>query len=201
LSEPVLQAVEIGVDVEGRPLFDRVTLTAVSGSLITIGGPSGAGKSMLAQVLAGAAAPDRGKIVLRAGDQRPALVEQDSSFVSVLTAEETVALPLQAQGRPRDEIRQRARYWLDATGLSACANRLPDELSGGQRRRLAIARALALEAPLVVMDEPTGELDADNRDLIIGLMLDAQHHDAALIVVTQDPEIVALRTGACDLGP
>ena len=199
MSEPALTAIDIGVDVDGRSLFDGVSLAAERGSLTVITGPSGAGKTTLARVLAGFREPDRGRVVFGAFGERPAFVAQDEGLVSVLTAAETVALPLQAQGLARTEIRTSSRHWLEATGLGACAGRLVDELSGGQRQRLAIARALAMRTCVVVMDEPTAGLDAENRNLVVGLLRAEMERGAGLVVVSHDPEILARSTTRCEL--
>jgi putative ABC transport system ATP-binding protein len=200
MTEPLLRAVEVGVDIDGRPIFDGVSMEAEPGSLTVITGPSGSGKSTLARVLASFRAPDRGEVVFGSPGTRPALVAQEEGLVAVLTAAETVALPLQAEGLPRTEIRRRWHHWLGATGLEACAGRLVDELSGGQRQRLAIARALATGASVVVMDEPTAGLDAENRNMVVALLLAEMERGAAVIVVSHDPEVLARSTATLELG-
>jgi putative ABC transport system ATP-binding protein len=199
VRKPALRAVGIGVDVGGRALLDGVDLEAEAGSLTVITGPSGTGKSTLARVLAGFLAPDRGTVEFGSPGTRPALVAQDEALVSFLTASETVALPLQAEALPRPEIRNRCRHWLGATGLDACAGRLVDELSGGQRQRLAIARALAMGASVVVMDEPTAGLDAENRNMVVALLQAEMEHGAAVVVVSHDSEILARSTATVEL--
>ena len=197
MSEPALKATGVGVDIDGRAIFDGVSLTAEPGSMTVITGPSGTGKTTLARVFASFRAPDRGEVVF-ASPVRPALVAQDEGLVSVLTAAETVALPLQMQGLPRDEIRNRSRHWLEATGLDACADRLVDELSGGQRQRLAIARALAMRADVLVLDEPTAGLDAGNRNMVVALLQAELDRGAAVVVVSHDAEILARATAGLD---
>ncbi len=199
MTEAALKAIDVGVDIGDRPIFDGVNLEAEPGSLTVITGPSGSGKSTLARVLASFRAPDRGEVVFATAGTRPALVVQDEGLVSVLTAAETVALPLQAEGLPKAEIRDRWQHWLGATGLDACAGRLVDELSGGQRQRLAIARALATGTSVVVMDEPTAGLDAENRNMVVALLLSEMERGAAVVVVSHDPEILARSTTTLEL--
>ena len=102
----------------------------------------------------------------------------------------------------RSQIKGKQRHWLAVTGLDACAGRLVDELSGGQRQQLAIARALAMRTGVVVMDEPTAGLDAENRNLVVGLLWAEMERGAALVVVSHDPEILARSTAWLELdGP
>lgn len=206
MSASALKAVSVGVDIDGSTVFDGVSLAAAAGTMTTITGPAGAGKTILARVLAGLLQPDRGEVLF---DGRPTsdhdaapnatLVAQDDWLISVLTVSETVTLPLQAQRLPPAEIRERASHWLSALGLEGCADRLVDELSGGQRQRLAIARALAVQASVVIMDEPTAGLDAENRKLVLSLMLDERDRGAALVVVSHDPDVLAQSTATLEL--
>jgi putative ABC transport system ATP-binding protein len=189
-----LRAVSVGVGT----LLDDVNLTAPTGRLLAITGPSGSGKTTLAHVLAGALRPDRGEVLLGGTPleqlgpgARPSFVPQDYGLVATLTAAETVALPLQARGLAKAEIRERASGWIEATGLESCATRPVSDLSGGQRQRVAIARALAMDAPALVMDEPTSELDADNRDLVLSLLGREAENGRILVVVSHDPDVLA----------
>jgi ABC-type multidrug transport system ATPase subunit len=120
-----------------------------------------------------------------------AFVPQDFGLVSILTAIETIALPLQASSIGREEVRERSTRWLGALGLESCANRTVEKLSGGQRQRVAIARALAMEADLIVLDEPTAELDPTNRALVLSLLVDELTRGAMLIVVSHESDVIA----------
>lgn len=199
MSTSTLRALSVGADIEGVTILDQVTLTVSSGQLLVITGASGSGKTTLAHVLAGVTEPDRGKVVL---DETPlhllkdvttrlAFVPQDFGLVSTLTAYENVALPLQVGQQPKNEQRERSERWLKLTGLEACANRLVDELSGGQHQRVAIARALAIGASVIIMDEPTAELDHANRDLVLSLLATEREHGAAMVIVSHDDDILA----------
>ncbi|HEY7421851.1 MAG TPA: ATP-binding cassette domain-containing protein [Gaiellaceae bacterium] len=192
-----LRAVSLTVGVGQTVLVERLSFAAEAGQMTAITGPSGSGKTMLAHVLAGLRPPDHGEVLLDDAplasvplESRPALVPQDYGLLSTLTAEETVALPLQARALPRAEVRARTRSWVRATGLEGCARRPVSKLSGGQRQRVAIARALALSASVLVMDEPTSELDAVTRDLILGLLADEAARGCVLLVVSHDPDVL-----------
>ena len=198
MSGNELRAASLGVDIEGRMLFNDVNFSVVSGQMLVITGASGSGKTTLAHTLAGIIAPDRGEVTISGTPlrqltalARPALVPQDFGLVSALTAAETVSLPLQVRALAKDEIRDRAANWLSALGLEMCANRTVAELSGGQRQRVAIARSLLIGADVIVMDEPTAELDPDNRALILSLLEDELSRGAVLVVVSHETDVIA----------
>lgn len=199
MTSNALRALSVGVDIEGVTILDQVTLTVSSGQLLVITGASGSGKTTLAHVLAGLVEPDRGEVVfdetplhlLKDVSTRLALVPQDFGLVSTLTAYENVALPLQVGQQPKNEQRERSERWLALTGLGACANRPVDELSGGQHQRVAIARAFAIGASVIIMDEPTAELDHTNRDLVLSLVATERERGAAIVVVSHDDDILA----------
>jgi ABC-type lipoprotein export system ATPase subunit len=151
----------------------------------------------LAHTLAGIIEPDRGEVTFSGTSLRqrttlahPALVPQDFGLVSALTAAETVSLPLQVRSLAKEEIRDRAATWLGALGLEMCADRTVAELSGGQRQRVAIARALVIGADVLVMDEPTAELDPDNRALVLSLIEHELVRGAVVIVVSHEVDVI-----------
>jgi putative ABC transport system ATP-binding protein len=199
VSATELRATSLGVDVDGRTLFSDVNFTVSAGQMLVITGASGSGKTTLAHVLAGVIEPDRGGVtfsdvpigLLGRTNDRPALVPQDFGLVSVLTVAETVSLPLQVHSVGQEEIRERAAKWLGALGLEICADRTVAELSGGQRQRVAIARALVIGADVIVMDEPTAELDPDNRALILSLIEDELSRGAVLVIVSHETDVIA----------
>jgi putative ABC transport system ATP-binding protein len=198
VSSVELRATSLGVDVEGQVLLHDVNLMVSSGEMLVITGPSGSGKTTLALTLGGVVEPDRGEVrlagtplsMLKDYGDRPALVTQDFGLVPVLTAAETVGLPLQARAFERDAIRERTTRWLSALGLSACADRTVAELSGGQRQRVAIARALAKDSNVLIMDEPTAELDPTNRALLLTLLSDELARGAAVVVVSHEADVI-----------
>jgi ABC-type lipoprotein export system ATPase subunit len=198
VSANELRANALGVDVDGRVLLHDVNLVVSHGEMLAITGPSGSGKTTLALILAGIVEPDRGEVTLggtplsmvQGYGERPALVTQDFGLVPVLTAFETVGLPLQARSLDREVIRERTNRWLDALGLEACAARPVAELSGGQRQRVAIARALAKDAGVLVMDEPTAELDPTNRALLLSLLEVELERGVAIVVVSHEADVI-----------
>jgi putative ABC transport system ATP-binding protein len=198
MTHTEVRATALGVDMEGRALFRGVDLFVASGQMLVVTGASGSGKSTLALVLAGVLEPDHGEVTLNELPlntitnvvARPALVTQDFGLVSTLTAIESVALPLQVLSLAREEIRDRAALWLGALGIEACANHLVEELSGGQQQRVAIARALAKGSEVIVMDEPTSELDAGNRALLLSILADERARGVTIIVVSHESDVV-----------
>jgi len=208
VTEGSLEAINVGIDRDEGVLFEGVNLAARSREVLVITGESGSGKSVLAAVLAGVIAADHGEVRFDgtplpppgADAPRPAYAPEDGAHVSTLTAAETVGLPLQASRVPRDEVHERVGRWLGAVGLANCADRLVSDLSGGQRQRVSIARALALSAPAIVLDEPTSELDADNRAIVIALLKQERDRGGAIVVVSNDPVLVEAADATFALG-
>ncbi|MFJ3959291.1 ABC transporter ATP-binding protein [Arthrobacter sp. NPDC090010] len=151
-----------------------ITLDVAAGEFLTLVGPSGSGKTTLLDILAGLAAPDTGEVLL---DGRPvtgpgpdrAVVFQQYALFPWRTASENVAFgledrPLDGKVLNRKERRERASEYLSLVGLSGFDDRYPHELSGGMRQRVAIARSLAYEPEVLLMDEPFAALDAQTRE-------------------------------------
>jgi sulfonate transport system ATP-binding protein len=145
--------------------LDRVSLDVAPGEFVCLVGASGCGKSTLLNLVAGLDRPSGGDIRL-AGDARPGLMFQDPALFPWLTVAANVELPLRLRGVSRAERRDRVAALLDAVHLGDFARRRPHELSGGMRQRVALARTLALDTPVLLMDEPFGALDAMTRDLL-----------------------------------
>lgn len=175
-----------------------------AGDRLAIMGPSGSGKSTLLHLIAGLDTPTAGSITWPALGQRAslrpgpvALVLQGPSLLPPLDVTENVALPLVLGGVDPVHANERAHRALSRLELVALANKLPEELSGGQAQRVAIARALAQEPRLLLADEPTGQLDHTIAGEVIEVLLEAADHTgAALVVSTHDPA-VADRLARC----
>jgi ABC-type lipoprotein export system ATPase subunit len=187
-----------------RALQD-VSFQAHAGEVVAVMGPSGCGKSTLLSLVGLLDRPTRGLIRLAsqdlAGVRRPAayrarhigFVFQFHHLVPTMTLEENVAAPMLAVGVPRAERMLRARRMLDAMGISARARALPARVSGGERQRAAVARALVNAPPLVLADEPTGNLDSRNGRIAVDLLVShARTQGALVLMATHNPDIAAL---------
>ena len=172
---------------EGRrrvTALQDITLDIPKGELVSIVGPSGSGKSTLLNLIGGLDRPTAGTITLDGqrldglADDGLTAVRRDKlgfifqffNLLPSLSCVENVALPLHLRGWPRKKIDDRARELLDLVKLSARMDHLPDELSGGERQRVAIARALSVYPPILLADEPTGNLDTQTGADILGLV-------------------------------
>jgi NitT/TauT family transport system ATP-binding protein len=143
--------------------LDAISLDVAPGEFVCVVGASGCGKSTLLSLVAGLDAPTAGTLTVPG---RPALMFQESALYPWLTVAGNVELPLRLAGVSRAERRERARDLLASVHLAEFAQRRPHQLSGGMRQRVALARTLALDSPVLLMDEPFGALDAMTRDLL-----------------------------------
>jgi sulfonate transport system ATP-binding protein len=144
--------------------LDRVSLSVAPGEFACLLGASGCGKSTLLSLVAGLDTPTAGEV--SAGSSRVALMFQEPALFPWLTVAGNVELALRAAGMPRPERRARAAELLETVHLGGSGGRRPHQLSGGMRQRAALARALAQDADVLLMDEPFGALDAMTRDLL-----------------------------------
>jgi NitT/TauT family transport system ATP-binding protein len=145
--------------------LDRISLTVRAGELVCLVGASGCGKSTLLSLIAGLDRPSGGSVRV-ADTGTPGLMFQDPALYPWLNVAANVELPLRLRGVARDQRRQRGAELLDTVHLGDFARKRPHELSGGMRQRVALARTLALDTPVLLMDEPFGALDAMTRDLL-----------------------------------
>src|SRR6516225_4762003 len=197
--------------------LDSVDLDIARGELVSIVGPSGSGKSTLLNLIGGLDRPTSGEIridgqavasladddLTRLRRDKIGFIFQFFNLLPSLSCLENVALPLHLKGLPRREIDTRARELLELVQLGHRIDHLPDELSGGERQRVAIARALAFHPPILLADEPTGNLDSRTGAEILRLIHDLhQRLNATILIVTHDasvaescPRTVTLRDG------
>ncbi|MCW3016386.1 MAG: transporter ATP-binding protein [Solirubrobacterales bacterium] len=167
------------------------------GDRIALVGPSGSGKSTLLHLMAGLDTPTHGQLswpAIGGRDElqpgRVAVIFQGPSLLAPLTVRENVALPLVLDGMRDADARTLAVDALELLGLGELADKLPEEISGGQAQRVAVARALSGKPVLILADEPTGQLDRANGSIVIDVLLDAADHaGAALVVATHDPTV------------
>ncbi|MEA2149705.1 MAG: putative transport system ATP-binding protein [Solirubrobacteraceae bacterium] len=170
-----------------------------AGARIALVGPSGSGKSTLLHLMAGLDTPTHGQIgwpAIGAREElqpgRVAVIFQGPSLLPALTVRENVALALVLDGLRDADARDRADEALALLDLGALADKLPEEISGGQAQRVAVARALAGNPVLILADEPTGQLDRANGAIVVDVLLHAaEHAGAALVVATHDPTVAA----------
>jgi lipoprotein-releasing system ATP-binding protein len=182
-----------GVDLEVEP-----------GELVAVVGPSGSGKSTLLHLLGALDRPDAGSIEIAGQDLRElagarlaafrnrtlGFVFQFHELLPDFTALENVTLPGRIAGRRPAEVAARAAALLAEVGLEERADHFPGQLSGGERQRVALCRALLMEPPLLLADEPTGNLDPASGEQVFTLLLDLQRrHRTTGLVVTHNPEI------------
>jgi putative ABC transport system ATP-binding protein len=199
VSATRLTAAALRVVADHRTILDRVDVRADAGRMLAVRGSSGAGKSTLLAVLGGLQTPSSGTVALdgapvRTGDlqfrRRTAIVLQGYGLVTALTGRENIAVPLQAQGVPRAELRRRTEQALADVGLQDVAGHLIEDLSGGQQQRVAVARALSTGADVLLADEPTAELDAENRERIMDLLVEVARRGAIVVIASHDPDVV-----------
>ncbi|CAM3007361.1 ABC transporter ATP-binding protein [Pseudoalteromonas distincta] len=177
-----------------------VSLTINKGEFIAISGASGCGKSTLLSILGLLDTPTNGNYQLANIDTHSLKVDQRSSvrnkhigyvfqsfnLIDNLTVFENVALPLEHRGVSSSEIKTAVEKQLAAVNMSARLDHKPSQLSGGQQQRVAIARALVGNPDLLLVDEPTGNLDSQNGDAVMQLLLDLNKQGATVVMVTHD---------------
>ena len=174
------------------PVLHDVDLDVAAGEILTVVGPSGCGKSTLLRTLAGLLSPLAGSVQqdgapLTGPSADRALVFQEDALLPWRTLRANVELPLAIRGVPRSERRPQAESWLARVGLTTQAGQLPHRVSGGQRQRGQLARALAGSPRAVLMDEPFGALDAQTRSGMQDLLVEVLRGTGATVVfVTHD---------------
>jgi putative ABC transport system ATP-binding protein len=192
-----VEAAGLEVAYGGTVALRSLDLTVPAGTMVAVTGSSTAGKSTLLWALAGAVAPTRGGVRVggepvtdRVGACRLgiALMPQGGALVSTLTAAENITVALLAGGASPAEARERTADALAEVGLGEEGGHLPDELSGGQQQRVSVAVLLALRARVLLLDEPTSELDAANRQRVLAALRSEAADGAVVLVATHDPE-------------
>jgi len=204
---PVLRAEglvkTVGVGRGARRVLDGVDLTVERDEVVAVLGRSGSGKSTLLHLLGGLDSPDRGEITLagkrltgttaralaRIRLRHVGLVFQQFQLIEELSGAENVLLATRLPGAPAGGRRRAARL-IDELGLRPVADHLPRELSGGEQQRFAIARALVNDPELLLADEPTGSLDADNGMAVLELLRSLSGR--AVVLVTHEPDAAAI---------
>ena len=186
-------------------VLENVELSLAAGEKIAVIGASGSGKSTLLNLLGGLDNPTTGRVLMAGQDlssldekglcqlrnQRLGFVYQFHHLLPEFDARENVGMPLLIAGLPRAEAWRKAAGMLDRVGMSHRLDHRPGQLSGGERQRVAIARALVGSPDVVLMDEPTGNLDPHSASQVLALIDELGQESAAFVVVTHDPAIAA----------
>ena len=198
--------------LKGRTVnaLDGITLSVAPGEYAAIIGPSGSGKSTLMHMLGCLDTPTSGRYRLNGRDvaaltpaelarvrgEQIGFVFQGFQLLPRLTAVENVALPLMLSGMPAARRTARARELLDAVGMGERLSHRPQQLSGGQQQRVAIARALVRDPPVLLADEPTGNLDGESTEDVLMLLENLHRQGRTVVLITHDPA-VASRADRC----
>jgi putative ABC transport system ATP-binding protein len=205
----MLEVVNVSKRYEGKRTVHAlrgVSFKVSKGEMVATMGPSGSGKSTLLNIVGGLDRASEGSVVIDGQDlsrldddsltrlrrEKIGFIFQFFNLLTTLTALENTALPMHLAGIPRKDARERAASMLELVGLQDRLDHLPDELSGGEQQRVAMARALALKPPLVLADEPTGNLDSRNGGEVLSLFKRLQTQFATtVIMVTHDSTAAA----------
>jgi len=198
-----------GTGSDATPALRGVSFSIGTGEFVAIIGPSGSGKTTLLNILGALDRPSSGKVLIDQTDisklsnaelagirnRKLGFVFQDFNLLSRMSAVENVELPLFIGGVPRDQRRNRAMVVLRRFGLESKADKNVNKLSGGERQRVAVARALASDPAIILADEPTGNLDTKNTDVMMEFMKQLnEEFGKTVVIITHNPE-VAKRAG------
>jgi putative ABC transport system ATP-binding protein len=180
-----------------------ISLDIPKGKFVALCGPSGSGKTTLLNIIGGIDRPSSGEIIVANQDltsqnedfladfrcNQIGFVFQAYNFISTLTVAENVAFPMEWLRKPPEEIQERVNMLLETVGLQHRETHFPSQLSGGEQQRVALARALANDPPLILADEPTGNLDQKNAQKIIQTFQLLKEKGKTIIVSTHDLDI------------
>jgi len=187
-------------------ILKGIDLEIPRGQFAAIMGPSGSGKSTLLGLLAGLDTPTSGSILLDGQEitglkedelavvrgSKIGFVFQSYHLISTLTAEENVLLPMELAGNGHGDSILRARELLERVGLAGRRDHYPVQLSGGEQQRVALARAFMVHPPILMADEPTGNLDSENGRIVLDLLLTLNKQEGTtLVLVTHDQELAS----------
>ena len=203
----MIQAIDIHKSFGTVEVLRGVSLSVERGEIAAIVGPSGAGKTTLLQIIGTLDRPDQGRVLLDGQDlsrlpdrqlaevrnRRIGFVFQFHQLLPEFTAVENVMMPALIARRDPHEAADKARRLLDYLQLSHRYDHKPSELSGGEKQRVAVARALMNDPSVILADEPSGSLDSYNRDELHRLLLDVrQQFQVAMVIVTHDQQLASL---------
>jgi putative ABC transport system ATP-binding protein len=203
----MIELVQVSKSFNGKRLVTALhplDLKIDRGEMVAIAGPSGSGKSTLLNLIGGLDTPTSGEISIdgerlrsmrddgltRVRRDKIGFIFQFFNLLPSLSCLENVALPLHLRGWPKTKIQERSRELLDLVGLGQRVDHLPEELSGGERQRVAIARAMSVYPPIILADEPTGNLDSATGAEILRLLQDLHTRlQTTVLIVTHDAAV------------
>ncbi|WP_291981107.1 ABC transporter ATP-binding protein [Luteitalea sp.] len=209
MTHPLIRLEGIRKVFEGDEIqthaLDGIHLAIEFGDYVAIEGPSGCGKSTLLSILGLLDTPTEGRYWLndrpveslsvadraRTRNREIGFIFQSFNLIGDLSVYENVELPLTYMGMARAERRQRVEQALERVGMGHRARHLPGQLSGGQQQRVAVARAVVTQPSILLADEPTGNLDSHNGELVMELLRDLHRDGATICMVTHDPRYAA----------
>ncbi len=173
----------------GEPILEGINLEVNAGEFVSLIGPSGSGKTSILRAVTGLLEAGTGEVELGVDAEDVGFLFQDDALLPWRTARQNVALGMQIRGVPKGEAEKRADDWLGRLGLGRFGDRYPRQLSGGQRKRVAIAQVLALAPRLLLMDEPFASLDAIVRARLTEELLEwVEKEQLTVLLVTHDLE-------------
>lgn len=185
----MLRIAGLTVGFGAEPVLEGIDLEVRSGQFVSLVGPSGSGKTSILRVVTGLLVPQRGSAHLDVGASQIGFLFQDDALLPWRTARQNVALGLRIRGEPKEVAEKKADEWLGRLGLAGFGDRYPRRLSGGQRKRVALAQVLALEPKLLLMDEPFASLDAIVRTRITEELIGwVEREGLTVLLVTHDLE-------------
>ncbi len=183
----MLELAKVSKGYNGQVLLDRVSMNIAANEVTGLLGPSGSGKSTILKLFAGIVRPDSGTV--RVGSKQIGFVFQEHRLIPWKTAGENVCFSLQAAGMKKQAAREQAKNILGRVELGACINHYPIQLSGGMCQRVSIARALAIQPDILLLDEPFSSLDMDLKNNLLDFLelILREHRDMTVLYVTHDP--------------
>ena len=189
----MLRVSDLVLGYGAEPVVDGVSLEVSGGKFVSLVGPSGSGKTSILRAISGLLTPRSGRVDLNQGEESLGFLFQDDALLPWRSARENVALGLRIRRASKGTALEEADAWLTRLGLEGFGQRFPHELSGGQRKRVAIAQVLALRPKLLLMDEPFAALDAIVRTRITQELLNwVEREHLSVLLVTHDLEEATL---------
>ncbi|GAB6948042.1 cell division ATP-binding protein FtsE [Vulcanisaeta sp. JCM 16161] len=201
MINPGINVVNVSKSFGDYVVLRNVSIDAPPNSITCVAGPSGSGKSTLLRIIAGYLRPDSGRVLINGVDiymdsrarditNLVSYVPQDDLLISGLTIRENLRLALRVQGLSNRDIEERIRWVSELLGIEHVLNKRPGQVSGGERRRVSIAVALARDHEFLIMDEPTNSLDRANVDLLMRILREEAGSGRVVLVATHDQYLI-----------